>query len=67
VEFLIGGLLVAAIVVLIVVQTYGRHRRLARREAEGQTTLPRSTWIFFGAGAAFLLFALFIFPILVRG
>jgi hypothetical protein len=67
VEILFGGLLIAAIVVLIGVQTYGRHRRLTRREAQGETTLPRSTWIVFGAGAAFLLFALFIFPILVRG
>ncbi|MCU1526918.1 MAG: hypothetical protein JWP75_681 [Frondihabitans sp.] len=66
-EFLFGGLLIAAIVALIVVQAYGRHRRLSRREAEGQTTLPRSTWIVFGLGAAFLLFALFLFPVLVRG
>lgn len=66
VTFLIGGLFVAAIIVIIVLQGVSRHRRLTRRAAEGQATLPRSTWIFFGVAAAFLIFAVFVFPSIVR-
>jgi uncharacterized membrane protein YidH (DUF202 family) len=63
---LLGALLIAAIVLLIVVQGVARHRRLTRREASGQTTLPRSTWIVFAVTAAFLVFAVFVFPALVK-
>ncbi|ARC57663.1 hypothetical protein AS850_11330 [Frondihabitans sp. 762G35] len=63
---LLGALLIAAIVLLIVVQGVARHRRLTRRESAGQTTLPRSTWIVFAVAAAFLVFAVFVFPVLVK-
>ena len=66
VNFLIVALLVAAVILLIAVQGYARHRRLKTREATGQTRLPRSTWIVFGAAAAFFLFAVFVLPILLR-
>lgn len=62
----IVALLIASIVLLVVVQGFARHRRLTRREASGQTTLPRSTWIVFGAACAFFLFAVFVLPILLR-
>lgn len=55
-------LLVAAAILLIVLQGVMRHRRLTAREATGQTTLPRSTWIVFFAAAAFFLFAVFVLP-----
>lgn len=66
VEYLIGALLVAVIILLIVVQGVTRHRRLTRRASEGQSALPRSTWIVFAVAAAFLVFAVFVFPVLAR-
>jgi hypothetical protein len=63
---LLGALLIAAIVLLIVVQAVARHRRLTRRESSGQTTIPRSTWIVFAVAAAFLVFSVFLFPVLVK-
>jgi hypothetical protein len=66
VDYLFIALLAVALLVLVVVQAYSRHRRLSRREAAGQTTLPRSTWIVFSVAAAFFLFAVLIFPILLR-
>lgn len=66
VEYLIIALLVAAAIAVVAIQAYARHRRLSRREAEGQAALPRSTWIVFAVMAAFLVFAVFVFPILVR-
>ncbi|BDZ51860.1 hypothetical protein GCM10025867_41010 [Frondihabitans sucicola] len=65
-NFLIVALLVAAVILLIVVQGVARHRRLSKREASGQTTLPKSTWIVFGAACAFFLFAVFVLPHLLR-
>ncbi|AMM21931.1 hypothetical protein AX769_19520 [Frondihabitans sp. PAMC 28766] len=64
--FLIGALLVAAIILIIVVQAVTRHRRLTRQASEGQTTLPRSTWVIFAVAAAFLIFAVFVFPSIVH-
>jgi uncharacterized membrane protein YidH (DUF202 family) len=66
VNYLLVALLVAAAVFIIVMQAIMRHRRLTRREASGQAALPRSTWIFFTVAAAFLIFAVFVFPALVR-
>lgn len=63
---LIIALLVAAVILLVVVQGVARHRRLTSREAAGQTTLPRSTWYVFGAACAFFLFAVFVLPHLLR-
>ncbi|RKR72997.1 hypothetical protein [Frondihabitans australicus] len=65
-EILIIALLAVAIIAVVALQAVTRHRRLSRREAEGQTTLPRSTWIVFCVMAAFLVFAVFVFPTLVR-
>lgn len=66
VEYLIIALLVVAAIAVVALQAFARHRRLSRRATEGQTTLPRSTWIVFVVMAAFLVFAVFVFPILVR-
>lgn len=66
VNTLLAVLVVAALLLLIVVQGVARHRRLTRRESEGQRGLPRSTWIFFGIAAAFLVFAVFFFPLIMR-
>jgi uncharacterized membrane protein YidH (DUF202 family) len=63
---LLVALFVAAVILLIALQGYTRHRRLKTREASGQTRLPRSTWIVFGAAAAFFLFAVFVLPVLLR-
>ncbi|GAA4677960.1 hypothetical protein [Frondihabitans cladoniiphilus] len=65
-EYLLVGLLIAAIVVIVAVQAVGRHRRLTRKADSGQTTLPRSTWIVFGASAVFFVFAIVVFPLLLR-
>lgn len=61
-----AALLIAALVLLIVVQAVGRHRRLARREAEGQASIPTTTWVVFGAAAVFLLFAVFGLPAILH-
>lgn len=63
---LIVSVLGAALVLLLVVQGISRHRRLVRREESGQTTLPRSTWVVFGAAAAFFVFAVFVLPLVLR-
>ena len=65
-NYLLVALLVAAILALIIVQAVARHRRLTSREASGQTALPKSTWIVFGAAFAFLLFAVFVVPHLLH-
>jgi hypothetical protein len=66
VNYLLVGLLAAAAVFIVVMQAIMRHRRLTRRESSGQSALPRSTWIVFTVAAAFLVFAVFVFPTLVR-
>ncbi|ROQ39468.1 hypothetical protein EDF46_1100 [Frondihabitans sp. PhB188] len=66
VTVLIVSLLVACIVLLIVVQSVARHRRLQKRADAGQASLPATTWIVFGASAAFLIFAVFVLPAILR-
>lgn len=64
-SFIVPVLIVAA-VALIGIQVFYRRRTLQRREAAGQTTLGRGPWIMLAAMAAFFLFAVFVFPQLVR-
>ncbi|MET4052349.1 hypothetical protein ABID81_001719 [Frigoribacterium sp. PvP054] len=52
---------------LVVVQAVYRRRVLRRREAAGQRVVGRGSYVVFGVMAAFLLFAVFVFPLLVRG
>jgi ABC-type Fe3+ transport system permease subunit len=66
VNYLLVALLVVAVLALVIVQAVARHRRLTSREASGQSALPKSTWIVFGASFAFLLFAVFVLPHLLR-
>lgn len=63
---LIISLLAVCIVALLVVQGVWRHRHLQQRANQGQVGLPRSAWIMFGVAAAFLLFAVFVFPALLK-
>ncbi len=52
---------------LVVIQVIYRRRVLQRREAAGQPVVGRGTYVVFGVMAAFFLFAVFVFPLLVRG
>jgi len=53
--------------VLVVVQVIYRRRVLQRREASGQRVVGRGSYVVFAVMAAFLLFAVFVFQLLVRG
>jgi hypothetical protein len=66
VNFLIIALFVAAAIAIIAVQAVARHRRLSSRQASGQTSLPRSTWIVFAVACAFFLFAVLILPQIIH-
>ncbi|WP_460512517.1 hypothetical protein [Frigoribacterium salinisoli] len=65
-DSLIVSVLVSAVVLLIVVQLAYRRRVLKRREAAGEQVVGRSSWIVLAVMAAFFLFAVFVFPQLVR-
>ena len=67
IEAVVISLLALAIVVLVVIQVIYRRRVLQRREASGQRVVGRGTYVVFGVMAAFFLFAVFVFPLLVRG
>jgi hypothetical protein len=67
IEAVVISLLALAIVVLVVIQVIYRRRVLQRREAAGQPVVSRGTYVVFGVMAAFFLFAVFVFPLLVRG
>lgn len=47
-------------------QAVYRRRVLRRREAAGQTVLGKGPFILLGVMAAFFVFAVFVFPALVR-
>ena len=65
-DSLLVSVLVAAAVVLVVVQLAYRRRVLKRREAAGEQVIGRSSWVVLAVMAAFFLFAVFVFPQLVR-
>lgn len=67
IEAVVISILALAIVVLVVIQVIYRRRVLQRREAAGQRVVGRGTYVVFGVMAAFFLFAVFVFPLLVRG
>ncbi|KQO48025.1 hypothetical protein ASG28_11650 [Frigoribacterium sp. Leaf415] len=67
IEAVVISILALAIVVLVVIQVIYRRRVLQRREASGQRVVGRGTYVVFGVMAAFFLFAVFVFPLLVRG
>lgn len=67
IEAVVISILALAIVVIVVVQVIYRRRVLQRREAAGQRVVGRGTYVVFGVMAAFFLFAVFVFPLLVRG
>jgi len=48
-------------------QVLYRRRVMRRREAAGQDPVGRGTYVIFAVTAAFFLFAVFVFPLLVRG
>jgi hypothetical protein len=39
---------------------------MRRREAQGQAPVGRGTYVVFAVAAAFFLFAVFVFPVLLR-
>jgi hypothetical protein len=49
-----------------VLQVVYRRRVMRRREAQGQAAVGRGTYVLFAVTAAFFLFAVFVFPMLVR-
>jgi len=66
IDVLIISILAVAAVALIVMQAVYRRRVLRRREAAGQTVLGKGPFILLGVMAAFFVFAVFVFPALVR-
>jgi len=66
IEALVISILAVAAVVLIVMQVLYRRRVMRRREAAGQDPVGRGTYVVFAVTAAFFLFAVFVFPLLVR-
>lgn len=67
IEALVISILAVAAVVLIVMQVMYRRRVMRRRQAAGQDPVGRGTYVIFAVTAAFFLFAVFVFPLLVRG
>ena len=67
IEALVISILAVAAVVLIVMQVLYRRRVMRRRQAAGQDPVGRGTYVIFAVTAAFFLFAVFVFPLLVRG
>lgn len=67
IEALVISILALAAVVLIVMQVMYRRRVMRRRQAAGQDPVGRGTYVVFAVTAAFFLFAVFVFPLLVRG
>ena len=67
IEALVISILAVAAVVLIAMQVLYRRRVMRRRQAAGQDPVGRGTYVIFAVTAAFFLFAVFVFPLLVRG
>jgi hypothetical protein len=65
IEALVISILAVAAVVLIVMQVLYRRRVMRRRQAAGQDPVGRGTYVIFAVTAAFFLFAVFVFPLLV--
>ena len=47
-------------------QVVYRRRVMRRREAQGQAAVGRGTYVVFAVMLAFFLFAVFVFPLLLR-